>query len=415
MGYARPSGATSFEQDAAAVLNAMRNAFGALLAAVPGGVRKPTDLKRALRIDAKLAWRVFKLGTAADPMTSACHVPGLAAMRTFLKAAGDRGLPSDVVESAECTIADFERLIEVHAGDRGSFDSMISACADESPSPLDLEHKRAAFRANSHLWGVQARTQLGCWLIHPGAEPGMIDLASIRGFVGLRRFRANASWVVSRIRVIDDDGTARRSIVREAFDADAEAEHGVSLLRAFCTDPLPPLRTYTDAEGYVCTELVGNEVGNASAVTCITGDVSRNAGSCYRGENNRVGGGIAGVRTPCEVLIHDLLVCEGTFGTIDPRVFVEGDIRGRPVRAPGQGSDRLCVHESVDYLGRGASVLHTPDVPRYSAMAGYAFDKLGWDGERFDVYRCRVQYPVMPSKVVIEFDLPERPPRPHGG
>ena len=63
----------------------------------------------------------------------------------------------------------------------------------------------------------------------------------------------------------------------------------------------------------------------------------------------------------------------------------------------------------MTHLGRGPSVLHTADVPRYSKIAGYVFDRLGWDGSRFDVYRCRVQSPVVPSTVTLQFELPEKP------
>ena len=63
--------------------------------------------------------------------------------------------------------------------------------------------------------------------------------------------------------------------------------------------------------------------------------------------------------------------------------------------------------ESVMYLGQGLSVLPTREVPRYVELARYATDRLGWDADRFDVYRCRIEYPVMPSTVVLRFDLPE--------
>ena len=48
-------------------------------------------------------------------------------------------------------------------------------------------------------------------------------------------------------------------------------------------------------------------------------------------------------------------------------------------------------------------------MPRYVEMARYAFARLGWDGEQFEVYRCRVEYPVMHSAVVIRFPLPVAP------
>jgi hypothetical protein len=58
-------------------------------------------------------------------------------------------------------------------------------------------------------------------------------------------------------------------------------------------------------------------------------------------------------------------------------------------------------------LGQGTSVLPTPDVPRYVEMADYVAERVRWDLDQFEVYRCRVEYPVMHSAVVIRFDLPK--------
>jgi hypothetical protein len=70
---------------------------------------------------------------------------------------------------------------------------------------------------------------------------------------------------------------------------------------------------------------------------------------------------------------------------------------------------RLQPYESVAHLGRGPSALYATDVPRYVEMGRYIFDRLGWDAERFLVYRCRLEYPVLPSTVVMQFDLPPAP------
>lgn len=51
--------------------------------------------------------------------------------------------------------------------------------------------------------------------------------------------------------------------------------------------------------------------------------------------------------------------------------------------------------------------MHTPDVPSYSGMAQLAFDRLGSESDSFDVYRCRTEYPVMPTTVVLRTDLPD--------
>ena len=69
----------------------------------------------------------------------------------------------------------------------------------------------------------------------------------------------------------------------------------------------------------------------------------------------------------------------------------------------------LHLRETVIHLGKGPAVVHSPDVPRLAEMVEYACEQLGWDVNRFDAYRCRVEYPVMSSKVTMRFELPERP------
>jgi hypothetical protein len=139
--------------------------------------------------------------------------------------------------------------------------------------------------------------------------------------------------------------------------------------------------------------------------------VVRNAAPYYRDEHNLHNEYTAFVRAPCEVLINDLFVHEDMFGPLTPELIVFGDLLGGP-EYPGGGREppRLPVDEAVDYLGKGPGGIATADVPRYAELARYVFERLGWDGERFDVYRVRVAYPVVPSIVVMRHPLRDRHP-----
>jgi hypothetical protein len=287
---------------------------------------------------------------------------------------------------------------------------MISGVTDAGTEQIDLRHKRAAFRANQHIFGVHARTQLTACFLHPAQDEGQMDLATLRGPLELQRIRPDASWVVAATRTADNDGVVRRLIQREPLDLGAETTHGLSPLRAYCTEPLPKFRATAGQGGYLLGELVGNGVGSTSAISCIIGDVVRSGGSCYRDQHNCEVAINASVHTPCRVLIHDVLVLRGMFGPIAPEVRVYDDYW----RMMGRGATvseavTLTPQETLTYLGVGPSVLKTPDVPRYSEMAQFVFDRLGWDGEQFEVYRCRVEYPIMHSVIVVRFDLPEAP------
>jgi len=399
----------AFEEEVGVVLGRLRGALAELLAALPGNVSKGPDLRRVVKLDNKLCWKVVKVATAGNPLAAAIHVPSPTNMKSLLKAASARKVPRDRREAVAQAAADFEKLVKDHAGDRASFDSMVSAYGDD-PAAIDLTHKRAAFRANSHICGMQAETQLNCCFLHPAQDPGMLDIATLRGGLNLRRMRPDATWIVAEARTADNDGVVRREIVREPLDPSQETTHGLAPLRAFCSEPLPRFSTVGGQGGFVLGELAGNRVGNASAITCITADVIRNAASCYQDEHNTHGELVAGVHTPCHVLIHDVLIFKGMFGPISPEVCVYDDYWRKMSRgATVPEAVTLATREVVSCLGRGPSVLPTPDVPRYAEMARYAFARLGWDGEQFEVYRCRVEYPVMHSAVVVRFPLPKAP------
>ena len=125
----------------------------------------------------------------------------------------------------------------------------------------------------------------------------------------------------------------------------------------------------------------------------------------YQDEHNKVQSTLSFVRTPSEVLVHDVMVEPGTFADTPPKVLVYGDHRGVDPVAAGRECDLLALRETVVHLGRGPNVMHSADVPRYPDMVRYAFERTGWDPERFEVFRCRVEYPVMPSSVFVQFDL----------
>jgi hypothetical protein len=402
--------AAPFEQEVAGVLQRLRTAFAELVGALPGGVAKPADLQRALKLDMKLCWKIFKVLGATDPLAAGPHVPGTANMRAFLKAVGRSGVSAGLIESAAQAAADFEDLVTTHAGDRSAFDSMTSGLAgEEAGGQIHLQHKRAAFRANRHIWGAQAKTLLRALVVQPATDPTLLSLAVLHGYFDLRRLRSDAPLVVSRERLSDNDGTLRK-VDREALDPEGQTPHGFALLREFCSQPLATFRTVDAEAGFVHGELVTNGVGNRAAVTFVHGHVIDAAGPRFRDERNDFFRMSVLVRIPCEVLVFDLLVREDTFVPCTPEAHVYGEHLGEgPYPSRPQERDILPLHESVVYLGKGASVLHTPHVPRYMEMARDVFKRLNWDAGRFDVYRCHVQYPVLGATVRVALKMPEGP------
>jgi hypothetical protein len=200
-----------FETEAAKVLQRLRAALSEVVNGVPGPKAKPAELQRSLGIDFKLSWRVLKVLSAPGPLAAGPHVPGPGALRTFFHAATKAGVNEQLVGAARLAAADFDGLVASHAGDRTVFDSMISALAEsEDARQITMQHRRAAFRAQSHILGLQSHVQLKCVVVQPAQDPNRVDLVRITGLLSLRHLRPNAPLAVPRISLVNDDGGALR-------------------------------------------------------------------------------------------------------------------------------------------------------------------------------------------------------------
>ena len=403
-----------FEEQARLAFLRIRGAFAEILDALPGHIVRPHELSKCLSIDMKLAWKVVRAAHCTDPFMAVQHIPGTAALEAFLKAAAGQHVAAKRIQAVQTAMQEFERLIEVHAGDRATLEMILLGYASEDRRRADLAHRKAAFGANSYIWGIQARTQVKADILLPSSEKGWLDIATIRGFVELRRIRPKVPWVIARARVADDRGNVKSPSGREPLDPvqnDPDGGTGAPLLREFCSQPLPQFRRVAGPHGFLEDELVEGEVGKTGAVTCMTGEVTRRVASYYRAEQNRVAALLARMHTPCEALVFDLFVHEDLFGPIEPQLAIYSELDGgRPVPPiEGRERDRLATNDSVEYLGKGPSVVHTPHVPRYAEMIRYVLDRLGSDGERFDVYRVEIEYPIIPTSVALIHELPEAP------
>jgi len=398
-----------FDQDSRRAIRNCRAAFAELIDTLPASIRNASDLQRALHIDTKLAWQIHKVAKSGS-IAVGVHMLGRPSVRRLISAAKRCGVAPTVLAKIADAADEFDRVVAVHAGDRSAFESMVSTQgAEEQGEALTLRQKRTAFRANRHLRGAQAAVQLKSMILSPSAAPGLLDLVGIQGCLDLRRVRYDGPLVVSQVRISDDDHHVRRSNW-EPLGPIVGQDANSSLLGAFCSPDLPPFRAVRTAGDFVLGELAGHGVGNQSAVTCIDGYLARAAVPQYRDASNRYGAMLTWVPIPCEVLVLDLVVHEAALGRITPVAGCYSTTLDES-QLPGlmESCDRLPLSESVAFLGKGLPALRSSDIARHAEMYAAVFAKLGWSGEQFEVYRCRVVFPVMLSTVLIRFDLPDAP------
>lgn len=397
-----------FEHELCEVVLRVRGALAGILELVDGYGPHVKVVCDAMGVHRKLGWQISKVACETDPFVAARYMPTPGGMNTFLRAAARRDVPEEQRRKAEEAFAEFERVVTVHADDRSTLEMMLGAWPAHADDASQLAARKMAFSGNSMLFGVQARAYMVSAFVHPSEKEGWFDTARLHCHIGFRRNRPNLSWVISRTHVADDDYRQRSGAVRECLapPADDDDARAVPLLPEFCSQPLPQLRRRIDSAGWMLDELVEGPVGNTAALTMVTGELTRQTAPAFQTEHSEQMDWGAWVTMPCEVLIFDQFIHRDVFPPSPRQVRVFANLMD-----PAHFGDGLLlpISEQVVTPGRGLQVIHTPEVPRYAEMAKHVFDRLGWDAQQFELYRLRIQYPPMPTAVVVSHALHPTP------
>lgn len=401
------------------VQRALHDLRAALVAAMsrtvrrgPRGVIRAVDVATGLGIDRKLAWRVVQIMQSSEPIEIVRNVPGSAGLEKCLAAAMERGLDVAEAERVREAYGAYQDVVRTHAADRGTFEAIVSRAARARGDQSDFEARRAAFRANAYIWGVQAETQLCTNIVTPSIQRDThVDLTVLTGFAGMIRMGSNISWAIYREPFIGEGpgDTMQPTLRAEPIDEPTPipgSTKGVPLLREFCSSPLPQLHAissvrYPDLKIVLAT---GGTAGNTGAMTCFTGETIR-AAIPRRQQLPHTPAIDVSLRcvTPCHQAILDVLMHRSLFENVDPKFAVHSQLSWEYESA----KTMLPVHERVERLGSGLAVATTPSVPEYQAMLAHVLERIGHKAEEFDIYRVYMEYPIIPTMAVIEFPLPE--------
>lgn len=400
--------AGSFSVQTRKALLEVRTAVGQMVEAFGVPVQSVQRSYKRLGIDQKLAWRLAKALQSEDPFAAARHVPGRAAMRGLFKRAEQEEVAKAVIERARLAVDGFDRLADAHAPSRRAFDLMLSAHAGPAIEEVDVVHRKEATAALSYTWGVVARAQLRAIVLRPG-EAGLLDIASIGGFVDLQWVRPNVGWVINRKTFIDDKGRHFAPHATRPIDSRVE-EGGVPLLRDYCSPSVPPTRRVQLEHGAAADELVQSDVGTSSLITCMTGELNLACSGRYRDEDNWQASAFVAARTPTEVLLVDVLLHKDVETAGGPRLLIHGDFEPGSETVPAglRTRHRLMPWKDLEFLGAGLGSAYTPCFARYAEMLGDCLQRLGWEASEFELYRAQIEHPVIPSSVVVQYELPER-------
>lgn len=400
---------THLENDAEEVLHALQESLRLVIRDVPGESDRPSDLARNLDIQPTLAWQIHRFAHANNVFAEVRMLPGRLAMTRFLEAAERRGASSEKAVQARIGMESFDRLNSRYAKNRKEFESLLVGLTQSNDENVDLVNRRNIFHGQSHVLGFCADTNLSCVILAPShSDTDLIDAVSMHSITGLRRFRRDVSIVVATLSSYHENGTPMQRIP-EAIDLESQS-HETFLIPELCSKPIPELKQVSEEGAYdIALELQSRGLGSESAVTCTIGRCLRKMLSRYRNKTDLHATNFAQVRTPCKLFVRDTLVYRGLFKATPPTVKVFSDHHGATGYRAGCERDLLPNSGSAVYMGSSIEKLNVADVPHYADMLRYGFGHMKWNSEDFEIWRVRIEYPLMPSSVFVQFELKEQP------
>ena len=394
----------TLELECEAAIGELRAALIELYDSVGADPASPQDVARRFKLNKTLTWNIARLLQSTDGIGAVPHVPGIGSIEKIVGATEAHGAPASAALRVREAASAFERVIEVHVGDRATLDLIIDGLGPGGAVGLELSRKRA-FVGNSGIYGIQAKTKLMCCVLMPNADdPDQLDMAMVRGHLGLRRLRAVDGFPIFRMRQWSRAGQAVGTQRWEPIEP-GQADRA---LKTFARGDVPEIEAI-ETEGGTDYVIKPGPIGNRGAFDCFYGDMLR-AGACrYQTDDDTFGEFGATLTVPAENLVFDLIYhrdldfCADASTKVYAYSFLHGNREGE-----WDESTALPIRQPASQIVGTPPAVATPLVPRYAELVQRVVDRLGGDTGAFRGLRYELKYPPLGSTVVLRFDLPPR-------
>ncbi len=396
----------STESRIAKVGTSLSDALRAVLAALPNSPMRAVELSSFLGIDKTLSVRLVGALKKQDPL-AVCHsVPGPRGLRNLLSVSRGRGVPEKLIAKGETAVSRFEQIVRELGGSRSAFNTIISSLLPDVRERIERSNKKAAFDAMSNLLGYQVGTSFIACMIQPSEAGVTCDSVCFTGKVAMRHLTPRVARMIwaQKCTVPSWDAPA----VSGNLDRTPVGTDQVPVIKEFCTQPLPSFKLYQHGgSNYIA--VAGDEVPSCEPVNLFIG--SYTPGTFLRYRTRECGTEFVSLTPaePAKVAFVDVFLHEDVWSDVAPRLEVyRTGPRGNLDEPDERSFDRIDMLESVRLLGNGTDRIHTNDVENYASMVRRVFERVGWNGDRFRVFRARVEFPLLHCQIMLKFELPER-------
>lgn len=389
-------------------LQELRRSFIELYATIDADAEAPQDVARRFGLNRNLTWKLSRVITAEDPFAALNHLPGNQGITLALQAIEKGGAPRAAIAQVEHALEEFQRVVEAHADDRAHLELTLEASGLLAREAGFESGRELAFRGNSAIWGVQAKTRLSFVVLGPNRnDPDLADVAHVGGIIGTRRLRPQTEWRLFHIQQHDETGAAIAQLFRpEPLDAN-DAEGMPGLLKDFTSPTIPTINIRKHSSG-VEFMLPSGPVGKSGVFDAFIGFAVRGLPR-YRNAENPSGSIATLIALPCERTITDILIHRS--------MLPAGGISAKLYGFPHGGLDtpvaqtvknELPLFERMVQLAGSPPAVATSHVPKYGQLVTHVMKRMEWNASEYVGYRLMLEYPPMSSKLVLKWDLPEK-------
>ncbi len=395
-----------FEVECQEAVSRLKSALIELFDAGQADPQRPQDVARRLGVNKTLTWSISRFLETPGAIESLSFVPGAGSIARVAGAFPDSPRIVEAKLRVNAAAIDFDAMIEKHAGDRSTLELILDNMARHEGDALELS-RRLMFRGQSGISGVQAKARLSTWFIAPSPDdPTQLDLATLRGYIRIRRLRPNVEWPIFKTRAWGgtDDQLDRSGW--QPIDPDSPPE--APLMREFCRGELPVVGAEATPEGLDFV-LRSGPVGNMGSFDCFTGEMMRHAVSRYAQTKDETGELGNAITTPCETLVFDVLYHKSLREVARAEPIIFGEIFAQRQPTPSGTDGRvLPIRPGLVEIAGTPPAVATALVPRYSEMVQFTCARCRWDLKDFAGLRLEMQYPPLHSQIVLRFALPRR-------
>ncbi len=368
------------------------------LKSLHGALGKPKNtvaMQRQLGVGNTICWQVSRIVHADSLVSAARHAPLPQATGQFLEAAERVGVSRQILTDVRAAAEEFRGFMKEHADDQASFDTLIAGVSgDDGQDTIQVRHRRAAYRAESHIWGFQRDVGAMVAFVRKSDRADTFDVAALLCQVGYRRLRTEASATVASFGDVATWGSTMRPL-----DADAMRTYGSPLVPQLCSDPLPVLESVPLRTGALVYRLADASLGRNGSKDLTFGLFCTDPPEAVDGR-------------PSFSLSHSLFC---PTGRVILSLFVDRESCGHRLptavtRLNGFGDDDprgqpLPLHERVLPLGPADRAPACDGFPRYQQALRYVSDVTGWPLDRFDTFQLTVDFPVFASQISLSFPV----------